>query len=111
MMQNVKGIKNGLSHCYTDGYMRCYYTSYKAPKDFSLFARVVGRPSWPDSDLKRTTAVHLVERGLVVLQLEDVRDLITGYEHAQVGRETGQRTMPLTLIFPPSRYATARGKQ
>ena len=28
-----------------------------------------------DGDLERTAAVHLVERGLVVLKLEDVRDL------------------------------------
>ena len=28
-----------------------------------------------DGDLERTTAVHLVERGLVVLELEDVRNL------------------------------------
>ena len=28
-----------------------------------------------DGDLERTAAVHLVERGLVVLKLEDIRDL------------------------------------
>lgn len=44
-------------------------------EDFFLAARVVGCPSWPDGDLERATAVHLVERGLVVLELEDVRDL------------------------------------
>ena len=40
------------------------WATFKAPLSSGL-----------DGDLERTTAVHLVERGLVVLELEDVRNL------------------------------------
>lgn len=58
--------------------VKCY-TSYRVPKTTvsSLTSRVVCS-SWLDGDLERTAAVHLIERSLVVLEFEDVRDLGQG---------------------------------
>lgn len=66
---------------------------------------------WLDGDLHSISTIHLVQRLLIFGNFEHVSDLRDNRQICQFAPDGSLLTMPLTLIFPLSRYATARGKQ